>query len=249
MAYRWHVPTQPDQAKPPTVLLVEDDATMREMVSYNLRRLGYAVEATDDGRRGLSKARSVATDLIILDVMLPNLDGIQIARELRRTRPDVPILMLTARTESEMKMSGFEAGVDDYLTKPFLMDELIARVKALMRRSRPRASASDEQPEIAFGDLRIATKDVRCWVDGHEIELRPKEFGLLAALAGEPGRLFSRAELAARVWGYGDLGKTRTIDTHIKTLRRKIEEHSSYRYLDTVRGAGYRFRVRPRSES
>lgn len=222
---------------------------MREMVSYNLRRIGFDVDAVDDGRKGLAKARSGKADVIILDVMLPNLDGIQIARELRRTRPDVPILLLTARTESAMKISGFDAGVDDYLTKPFMMEELIARVKALMRRSRPRAAATDPPHEITFGDLRIATNDVRCWIDGEEIELRPKEFGLLAMLAGEPGRLFSRAELAERVWGYTDLGKTRTIDTHVKTLRRKIEERSAYRYLDTVRGAGYRFRVRPRAET
>lgn len=233
---------------PPTVLLVEDDATMREMVSYNLRRLGYEVDADEDGRKGLAKARAGRPDLIILDVMLPNLDGIQIARELRRTRPDVPILMLTARTESEMKMSGFEAGVDDYLTKPFMMEELLARVKALMRRSRSRATTTDVPAQISFGDLRIDTKDTRCWVAAEEIELRPKEFGLLATLAGEPGRLFSRAELAERVWGYTDLGKTRTIDTHVKTLRRKIEEHSAFSYLDTVRGAGYRFRVRPNAE-
>lgn len=230
----------------PKVLLVEDDQTMSEMVAYNLRRQGLEVDVTADGLDGLRRARAAGVSLVVLDLMLPSLDGVQIAEELRLSRPDVPILMLTARAEEATKLRGFAAGVDDYLTKPFSMDELVARVKALLRRSRAGARASDAPDELAFGDLRIATRDRRCWIGDEELELRPKEFALLTALAGEPGRLFTRVELAERVWGYTYLGDTRTIDTHVKNLRRKVEDPSAYTYLDTVRGAGYRFRVRPK---
>ena len=230
----------------PTVLLVEDDATMAEMVAYNLRRQGLQVEVSADGQQGLTKARDRTVNLLILDLMLPNIDGIDIAVDVRRSRPDVPILMLTARTEEESKLRGFAAGVDDYLTKPFSMDELVARVKALLRRSRVEALRSEAPAEIAFGDLRLASRDFRCWIGEAEVDLRPKEFSLLATIAAEPGRLFTRVELAEKVWGYTYLGDTRTIDTHVKNLRRKVEDRSSFRYIETVRGVGYRFRVRPK---
>lgn len=227
------------------VVVVDDDPTMAEMVSYNLRRQGFEVEASSDGVEGLQKARDRSTSLVILDLMLPGIDGLEIARQVRQARPELPLLMLTARGEEEMKLKGFEAGVDDYLTKPFSMEELIARVKALMRRTtRPTGGAPQEL--IAFGDLRISPRDFRCWVKDSEIKLRPKEFSLIAALAEEPGRLFDRVELAERIWGYSHLGDTRTIDTHVKNLRRKIEGQSDYRYIETVRGAGYRFRVQPK---
>lgn len=229
-----------------TVLLVEDDATMAEMVAYNLRRQGLEVETSTDGQDGLRRARDRTVGLLILDLMLPNIDGMQIAVDIRRSRPDVPILMLTARTEEETKLRGFAAGVDDYLTKPFSMDELVARVKALLRRSRVEAIRTEAPQEISFGDIKIATRDFRCWVADEEIDLRPKEFSLLATLASEPGRLFTRVELAERVWGYTYLGDTRTIDTHVKNLRRKVEDRSGYLYVETVRGVGYRFRVRPK---
>jgi len=230
----------------PKVLVVEDDATMAEMVAYNLRRQGLEVEIASDGAEGLRRGRDHAFQLIVLDLMLPSLGGIDIARELRDTRPDVPILMLTARGEEELKLRAFQAGTDDYLTKPFSMDELVARVKALVRRSRVHANATEVPAEIAFGDLRVLTRDYRVWIGADEVDLRPKEFGLLVTLASEPGRLFTRIELAEKVWGYSYLGDTRTIDTHVKNLRRKIEDRSGYRYVDTVRGAGYRFRVQPK---
>jgi two-component system alkaline phosphatase synthesis response regulator PhoP len=219
---------------------------MAEMLAYNLRRQGLDVETTGDGAQGMRRARDHAFSLILLDLMLPSLDGIQIADELRKTRPDVPILMLTARAEEDTKLRGFAAGADDYLTKPFSMEELVARVKALLRRSRVEAIRTDTPAEIAFGDLRLATRDFRCWVGDEELDLRPKEFSLLATLAAEPGRLFTRVELAEKVWGYTYLGDTRTIDTHVKNVRRKVEDRSAYRYIDTVRGVGYRFRVRPK---
>ena len=230
----------------PKVLIVEDDQTMSEMLAYNLRRQGLEVEASVDGAEGLRKARDHAVSLVLLDVMLPSLDGLSIADELRKTRPDVPILMLTARAEEQSKLRGFAAGADDYLTKPFSMDELVARVKALLRRSRVEAIRTETPAEIAFGDLRLATRDFRCWVGEAELDLRPKEFSLLVTLASEPGRLFTRVELAERVWGYTYLGDTRTIDTHVKNVRRKVEDPSAYRFIDTVRGVGYRFRVMPK---
>ena len=230
----------------PKVLVVEDDQTMSEMLSYNLRRQGLEVEAADDGLQGLKRARDHGVSLIVLDLMLPSLDGLSIADELRKSRPDVPILMLTARAEEESKLRGFAAGADDYITKPFSMDEFVARVKALLRRSRVEAIRTETPSEIAFGDLRLATRDFRCWIGDTELDLRPKEFSLLVTLAAEPGRLFTRVELAERVWGYTVLGDTRTIDTHVKNVRRKVEDISRYRYIDTVRGVGYRFRVRPK---
>ena len=220
---------------------------MSEMLTYNLRRQGLEVEASVDGAEGLRRARDHTVSLIVLDLMLPSIDGLAIADELRKTRPDVPILMLTARAEEESKLRGFAAGADDYITKPFSMDELVARVKALLRRSRVEAIRTETPSEIAFGDLRLATRDFRCWIGNAELDLRPKEFSLLATLAAEPGRLFTRVELAERVWGYTYLGDTRTIDTHVKNVRRKVEDPSAYRYIDTVRGVGYRFRVMPKT--
>ena len=217
---------------------------MAEMVAYNLRREDMDVTVASDGAAGLRGAKDKAVALVVLDLMLPSLDGLQIARELRLARPEVPILMLTARGEDRMKVSGFEAGADDYVTKPFSMDELVARVRALLRRAR--ASNAPAPDEIAFGDLRLAVRDRRCWVDGHELELRPKEFALLATLASQPGHLFTRVDLAEQVWGYAHLGDTRTIDTHVKNVRRKVEDRSRYRYIETVRGSGYRFRVTPK---
>lgn len=230
----------------PKVLVIEDDATMSEMLAYNLRRQGLEVEVAVDGADGLRRGRSKDVSLLVVDLMLPTMDGVQIVDQVRRTRPDVPILMLTARTEEETKLRGFAAGVDDVMTKPFSMDELVARVKALLRRSRVEAMRTEAPAELAFGDLRLVTRDFRCWVADEECELRPKEFSLLVTLASEPGRLFTRVELAERVWGYTYLGDTRTIDTHVKNVRRKVEDPSAYTYIDTVRGVGYRFRVRPK---
>jgi two-component system, OmpR family, alkaline phosphatase synthesis response regulator PhoP len=231
------------------VLVIEDDPTMAEMVAYNLRRNDLEVTVSADGSEGLKLAKDRAVALVVLDLMLPSLDGVQIARELRLVRPNVPILMLTARAEDRVKLSGFEAGADDYVTKPFSMEELVMRVKALLRRSTPASGRAASPEEIAFGDVRLAVRDQRCWVDGTELVLRPKEYALLATMASEPGRLFSRLDLAERVWGYTHLGDTRTIDTHVKNVRRKVEANSSYRYIETVRGTGYRFRVRPKEDA
>lgn len=231
------------------VLIVEDDPTMADMVAYNLRRQGLEVDIARDGPAGLQRARAPDVSLVVLDVMLPSLDGVQVAEQLRVARPNLPILMLTARGEEETKLRGFAAGADDFLTKPFSMEELVVRVKALVRRSRAEALRTETPAEIRFGDLALVARDFRCWVAGEEVSLRPKEFSLLARLASEPGRLFTRVELAEEIWGYTHLGDTRTIDTHVKNLRRKVEDASAYQFIETVRGLGYRFRLRPKEPS
>lgn len=228
------------------VLVVEDDPTMCEMVAYNLRREGFDVETAADGETGLVKAGESDISMMIVDLMLPGIDGLQMTRQIRQRRHDLIILMLTARSEEAVRIQGFGLGIDDFLAKPFSMGELVARVKALLRRSRTEALRQGAPPELVFGDLRIVARDFRCWVGETEIDLRPKELTLLATLAAEPGRLFSRAELAEKVWGYDKMTDTRTIDTHIKNLRRKVEMPSAYTYIVTVRGIGYRFRVQPK---
>jgi two-component system, OmpR family, alkaline phosphatase synthesis response regulator PhoP len=231
-----------------SILIVEDDATMAEMVAYNLRRQGLEVQVANDGRQGLAAGKAKGVSLVVLDRMLPGMDGFAIAKELRDQRPDLPILMVTARGEETSKLAGFAAGVDDYLTKPFSMEELVARVKALLRRSRLEAQRTVAPDEIVFGDLKLNPRDFLCWISDEEIDLRPKELSLLATMAAEPGRLFSRTELADLVWGYTVLGETRTIDTHVKNLRRKVEGPSGYTFIETVRGVGYRFRVKPKDD-
>lgn len=230
------------------VLVVEDDPTMAEMLTYNLRRQGFEVESVPDGTAGLRRARSPEVSLLVLDLMLPGMDGLEVTREIRRKRPELPILMLTAKGEEKVKLQGFASGIDDFLAKPFSMDELIARVRALLRRSRVEVLRNGAPDELVFGDLRMVNRDYRCWVAQEEVILRPREFTLLATLAAEPGRLFTRADIAERVWGYGEMPDTRTIDTHVKNLRKKVESVSSYSYIETVRGIGYRFRVRPKLE-
>lgn len=228
------------------LLVVEDDPTMCEMLAYNLRREGFDVETAADGEAGLAKANDSGVAMMILDFMLPGIDGLELTREIRQRRSDLIILLLTARSEEKVRIQGFGSGIDDFLAKPFSMSELVARVKALLRRSRVEAVRTGAPAELVFGDLRIVARDFRCWVAGTEVDLRPKELTLLATLASEPGRLFSRAELAEKVWGYDKMIDTRTIDTHIKNLRRKVEQPSSYTYIVTVRGVGYRFRVQPK---
>jgi two-component system, OmpR family, alkaline phosphatase synthesis response regulator PhoP len=229
----------------PKLLVVEDDPTMSEMLAYNLSRQGFDVETAFDGPSGLTRATTSDFSLMILDLMLPGIDGMKITREMRLRKPDLVILMLTAKGEDNTRLEGFRSGVDDFLAKPFSMDELIARVKALLRRSRIEAIRTTAPSELVFGDLRIVAKDFRCWVGDVEVDLRPKEFSLLATLASEPGRLFTRAEIAEKVWGYGNMSDTRTIDTHMKNLRRKVESISAFTYISTVRGLGYRFKASP----
>ncbi len=222
------------------VLVVEDELTLRETLEYNLTRQGYRVYTAADGWEALGIARREQPALIILDVMLPGLDGFEVCRRLRQEM-DVPILMLTARTEEVDRVVGLEIGADDYVTKPFSMRELLARVKAHLRRER-RAGLPTRPTELTFGDLVIdeARHEVR--LAGEPLNLKPKEYELLLFLARNRGIVFSRDHILEQVWGWGFTGGSRTVDVHVRWLREKIEPDPAHPVrLVTVRGAGYRF--------
>ncbi len=223
------------------VLLVEDDPTLRSTLAFNLNREGYTVSTADNGVSALDivAERGDSLDLIILDVMLPRLSGFQVLRSVRRNH-DVPVLMLSARGEEQDKIDGLELGADDYVVKPFALRELLARVRAAVRR---RAVASAKPPGVLFrGDLRIEPDRRRAIVRDTELQLRPKEFGLLVTMALEPGRVFDRQELLDMIWGSDVFVDERTVDVHISWLRGKLSgaglEDATIR---TVYGAGYRF--------
>jgi DNA-binding response OmpR family regulator len=231
------------------ILVVDDERVLAETIGYNLRRQGYAAIAAHDGQEALQVARREKPDAIILDVMLPKLDGFDVCRTLRQETP-VPILMLTAREDEIDKVLGLEIGADDYLTKPFSMRELLARVKALLRRGEMLQGARDERavvetaPPIEVGPLRIDPGQHRATWRQRPLDLKPKEFDLLLFLARNQGAALSRDILLERVWGYDYPIDTRTVDVHVRWLREKLEEDPSRPvHLQTVRGLGYRFVV------
>jgi DNA-binding response OmpR family regulator len=220
-----------------TVLLVDDEATLVATLRYNLEREGYRVVTAADGDKALTVARQERPDLMILDLMLPVIDGLEVCRILRR-ETSVPILMLTARAGEVDKVVGLELGADDYVTKPFSTRELLARVRALLRRT---TSASDEEV-IVSGDLRIDLKRREALLGNTALELKPKEMELLIYLMRHRGRAFTREQLLREVWGYDFYGDSRTVDVHVSWLRQKIEaEPGKPTRLLTVRGVGYRF--------
>ena len=229
------------------VLIVEDDRTLLETLEYNLQRQEYTVYKAMDGRTALQVARREEPDLVLLDLMLPGLDGLEVCRILRQEM-NVPILILTARAEVVDRVVGLEMGADDYITKPFSMRELLARVKATLRRvrlTREEAEAGEASPKgdrLLFGDLSIdlARREVVC--GGETLRLKPKEFDLLVFLARNRGMALSRDLILERVWGWDYDGGTRTVDIHIRWLRAKIErEPANPARIVTVRGVGYRF--------
>lgn len=222
------------------ILVVEDDPIIRQTVDYALRRAGFETRASGDGREALEMARAKSPDLILLDLMLPGLDGFAFAEQIRTTNKDVAIVMVTALGDERDKVRGLDAGADDYVTKPFSMEELLARVRANLRRVRERAVLGADET-LRIGDLVIEPAQLRVTVAGAPARLRLKEFQLLLALAREPGRLMSRQRLAAEVWGYEHLASSRTIDVHIRRVRQAIEDASAYSYVHTVHGVGYRF--------
>ena len=231
------------------ILVVDDERVLAETIGYNLRREGYAAIAAHDGQEALQVARRERPDAIILDVMLPKLDGFDVCRTLRQETA-VPILMLTAREDEIDKVLGLEIGADDYLTKPFSMRELLARVKALLRRGEMLQVARDEraivetEPAIEVGPLRIDPGQHRAAWRARPLDLKPKEFDLLLFLARNQGAALSRDILLERVWGYDYPIDTRTVDVHIRWLREKLEADPSRPvHLQTVRGLGYRFVV------
>ena len=222
-----------------TILLVEDDPILSETLRYNLEREGYAVINASDGVVGLERARRDQPDMVILDVMLPRLDGFSVCRILRQ-ESEVPILILTARQDEIDRIAGLELGADDYVAKPFSLGELLARVRAIMRRSDRRISALREV--LDAGTIRLDTGSRRAWRDDVELNLSQKEFDLLACLMRNRGIALSRDVLLERVWGYDFLGDSRTVDVHIRWLREKVEpDPGKPTYIQTVRGIGYRF--------
>lgn len=223
------------------ILIVEDEDTLREALKYNLQREGYEVTTAADGLAAIETARTAAPDIVILDIMLPGLDGFEVCRRLR-SQSTVPILMLTAKDEEIDKVLGLEIGADDYMTKPFSMRELKARIRAMLRR----AGMQDGTPSkvrnlIRVGPLCIDIEKRSVALGDRPVALKPKEFDLLAYLAQRPGRVFTREELLDRVWGYEWAGDTRTVDVHIRWLREKIEvDPSRPSLILTVRGVGYK---------
>ncbi|MEO9171347.1 MAG: response regulator transcription factor [Candidatus Baltobacteraceae bacterium] len=223
----------------PLIVVAEDDTAIRDLLTHHLEREGFAVIAVGDGPAAVRAARHAA-DLVILDVGLPGLDGFDVARTLRREERRVPIILLTARTDEIDRVVGLELGADDYVCKPFSLRELIARVRAVLRRN---GRVPDAPPTLLrFGRLEIdeAARDAR--VDGCEVRLKPREFALLLELASNAGVALSRERLIERVWGFDFDGDERTIDVHVRRLRAKIEEQSNLPELvQTVHGFGYKF--------
>ncbi|WP_027364838.1 response regulator [Desulfotruncus alcoholivorax] len=235
----------------PRILVVDDEKNIVELLRFNLEREGLEVIAAYDGRQAIEQARNGKPDLIILDIMLPLIDGLEVCRQLNRqpeTR-NIPVIMLSAKGDELDKILGLEIGADDYVTKPFSPRELVARVKARLRRLQP--CAEDGEPEdvggrMVLGRLVIDQDRFEVLVDGEKQDLTPKEFELLRFMAGEPGKVFSREHLLEKIWGYDFPGDSRTVDVHIRHLRQKLEKYPGVaQYIETVRGVGYRFREVP----
>ena len=220
-----------------SILIVEDDETLQQTLAYNLEKEGYRIVLANDGSTGLEMARSQEPDLVILDVMLPELDGLSVCRILRREM-DVPIIMLTARSSEVDKIIGLDSGADDYVIKPFSLGELLARVRAALRR-KPKASPPQQ---LESGNLKLDLIGRRAYKGDRELSLSNKEFDLLAELMRNKDMVLSRDLLLTKVWGYDYYGESRTVDVHIRWLREKIEETPSKpKRITTIRSIGYRF--------
>lgn len=232
-----------------TVLVVEDEIALRETLAYNLKKEGYGVEAVGDGRIALDSARRLQPNLIVLDIMLPGLDGFEVCRILRKEMT-TPILMLTARDDEIDRVVGLEVGADDYLTKPFSMRELMARVKAQLRRARliqdemekKRSPEATAQIVLTFDNLAVNRTRREVLLNGEPVQLKPQEYQLLLFFAEHKGQMLSREFILERVWGWDFIGDSRTVDVHVRWLRQKIEADSANPVrIVTVRGGGYRF--------
>lgn len=228
------------------ILVVEDEITLLETLTYNLTRQGYQVETAVNGRLALKAARKQPPDLIVLDLMLPEMDGMEVCRIIRQEM-SVPILMLTARDDEIDRLIGLEMGADDYMTKPFSMRELLVRVKALLRRVRLDRSEMEKQTprsqeNMSFGNMEIDLTRRELRLDGKPIAIKPREYELLVFLARHRGQVLSRELILERVWGWDFSGGSRTVDVHVRWLREKIEPNVNQPVrIVTVRGAGYRF--------
>jgi len=224
----------------PTVLIVDDEREIRELLRYNLEKQGYNVLLAKDGEEGLSRIFATHPDLVLLDLLLPGLNGLEVLREVRSepSTRETPVLLLTARGAEMDKLLGFERGADDYITKPFSPREVLARVDAVLRRVRPTRDAA----ELSAGPLTLDQARHEARLDGVELTLTPRELELLYFLVRHPGRVFSRDELLSKVWGYDYRGEKRTGDVHVRRVRAKLGDRADL--IATVTGAGYKFVVR-----
>ncbi len=226
-----------------TILIVDDEESIRHLVEAYLSAEGYTVHQAADGVQGLAAFRRYQPDLVVLDIMLPGMDGLDVLQQIRR-ESDAYVLMLTARSEEADRVIGLTVGADDYLTKPFSPRELVARVKAILRRGR--AAASADNRVLNFRHIRIDSQRHEVWRDDELVELTALEFKLLRALASYPGMVFSRQQLLERVWGYDFYGDERVVDVHIGHVRQKLEpDPANPRFITTVRGVGYKFEDEP----
>lgn len=230
------------------ILIIEDEENIRELVTYNLKASGYETIEAEDGLTGITQAYKTKPDLILLDIMLPGKDGYEICRELRQDNIKTPIIMLTAKSEEVDKVLGLEFGADDYVAKPFGIRELLARIKAVLRRAdMNNSSLSEENKEdmenIEAGNIVIDQRRHQVTVDDKQIELTFKEYELLSFLAKNRGRVYSRDELLDKVWGMDYVGETRTVDVHIRHLRQKLgQDEKDNDYIETIRGRGYKLK-------
>lgn len=225
------------EPKPQRVLIVEDDLSILTGLSMSLRYEGFEVLQAQDGRDGLQKALDESPDLLVLDIMIPQLNGYEVLEELRKRGSKVPVIVLSARGQERDKVTGLDLGADDYLVKPFGLQELLARIRSVLRRRE-----RDEPQVLGFDDTRIDLKSKTVTRAGVEVELTAQEFKLLAHFVGNPGRTFSRDELLSAAWGYGYEGTARTVDNFVSQLRAKFEQRPDEpRRFSTVRGLGYRF--------
>lgn len=223
------------------ILVIDDEMNIVELLKYNLVANGYKVSYSLNGKEGLSLAQEIKPDLILLDIMLPEMDGFDVCKEMKKSRDmqGIPIIMLTAKGDEFDKILGLELGADDYITKPFSVRELLARIKVVLRRS-----AKEETAEVvSIGDLSIYMDKHEVIKNGNKLELTLKEFELLKLLITNKGRVLTRDFLLDNIWGYEYYGETRTVDVHVRHLRQKIEDNdSSPVYIETVRGIGYKFK-------
>ncbi len=224
-----------------SVLVVEDDQNIRELLQMYLEKEGYAVTVAADGELGLSKFRAIKPDLVLLDLMMPGLDGWAVCRAIRADS-QTPVIMLTAKSETDDKVAGLKSGADDYITKPFEMKEVLARIEAVLRRS-DRTGGENPARRLVFDKLTIDMDAFELVVDGKKQEVPPKEMELLFFLASSPNRVFTRNQLLDEVWGFDYFGDSRTVDVHVKRLREKLEGVSDRWSVKTVWGVGYKFEV------
>ena len=224
-----------------SVLIVEDDRNIAELLQLYLEKEGYAVTIANDGGQGLSKFRSIKPDLVLLDVMMPVMDGWSVCKAIR-AEGQTPVIMLTAKGETDDKVNGLKIGADDYITKPFEMKEVLARIEAVLRRSSG-TNIETKQRKIVFDKLVIDMDAFELLVDGKKVDTPPKELELLFYLASSPNRVYTRNQLLDEVWGFDYFGDSRTVDVHVKRLREKLEGVSDCWSLKTVWGVGYKFEV------